>query len=119
MIRYCVSLSIAQVDLFGGTDYGIRLWLKPDRLAKLGLTPADVINSIKEQNVQSPAGKVGAPPAPVENEFTKTLSAPGRLLTTDEFENVIVRQNPDGSVVRVKDVAVPNWDRRTTTHLDD
>ena len=95
---------IAQVDLFGGTDYGMRLWLKPDRLAKLGLTPADVISAIKEQNVQSPAGKVGAPPAPVENEFTKTLSAPGRLLTTDEFENVIVRQNPDGSVVRVKDV---------------
>src|SRR6478672_8099476 len=95
---------IAQVDLFGGTDYGMRLWLKPDRLAKLGLTPADVISSIKEQNVQSPAGKVGAPPAPVENEFTKTLSAPGRLLTTDEFENVIVRQLPDGSVVRIKDV---------------
>ena len=95
---------IAQVDLFGGTDYGMRLWLKPDRLAKLGLTPADVIGSIKEQNVQSPAGKVGAPPAPVSNEFTKTLSAPGRLITTDEFEDVIVRQNPDGSVVRVKDV---------------
>jgi len=95
---------IAQVDLFGGTDYGMRLWLKPDRLAKLGLTPSDVINAVKEQNVQSPAGKVGAPPAPVENEFTKTLSAPGRLLSTDEFENVIIRQSADGSVVRVKDV---------------
>ena len=86
---------IAQVDLFGGTDYGMRLWLKPDRLAKLGLTPGDIISSIKEQNVQSPAGKVGAPPAPETNEFTKTLSAPGRLLTTNEFENVIVRQNQD------------------------
>src|SRR6187455_1241605 len=69
---------IAQVDLFGGTDYGMRLWLKPDKLAKLGLTPADVIAAIKEHNVQSHAGKVGAPPAPVENNFTKTLSAPGR-----------------------------------------
>ncbi len=95
---------IAQVDLFGGTDYGMRMWLKPDRLAKLGLTPADIIGSIKEQNVQSPAGKVGAPPAPVGNDFTKTLSAPGRLITTEEFENIIVRQLPDGSVVRVRDV---------------
>src|SRR5688500_5843993 len=95
---------IAQVDLFGGTDYGMRLWLKPDRLAKLGLTPADVVGSIKEQNVQSPAGKVGAPPAPVGNDFTKTLSAPGRLITTEEFENIIVRQLPDASVVRVRDV---------------
>src|SRR5215203_603047 len=95
---------IAQVDLFGGTDYGMRLWLKPDRLAKLGLTPADVIASIREQNVQSPAGKVGAPPAPVENNFTKTLSAPGRLVTTDEFEDIIIRQSADGAVVRLKDV---------------
>jgi len=95
---------IAQVDLFGGTDYGMRLWLKPDRLAKLGLTPADVIGSIREQNVQSPAGKVGAPPTPEDQQFTKTLSAPGRLITPDEFEAIIVRQNPDGSVVRVKDV---------------
>src|SRR6187431_2841154 len=98
LINYCgINLrdqllripGIAQVDLFGGTDYGMRIWLRPDKLAKLGLTPADVIAAIKEQNLQSPAGKVGAPPAPVENNFTKTLSAPGRLVTTDEFENVI------------------------------
>lgn len=95
---------IAQVDLFGGTDYGMRLWLKPDRLAKLGLTPADVINAIKEQNVQSPAGRVGSPPTPKDQEFTKTLSAPGRLVKAEEFEQIIVRQLPDGSVVRVKDV---------------
>src|SRR5215217_4606153 len=95
---------IAQVDLFGGTDYGMRIWIRPDRLAKLGLTPADVINAIKEQNLQAPAGKVGAPPTPKEQEFTQTLSAPGRLVTPEEFENIIIRQSADGAVVRVKDI---------------
>src|SRR3982750_2614463 len=95
---------IAQVDLFGGTDYGMRIWFKPDRLAKLGLTPADVIGAIKEQNLQAPAGKIGGAPTPKDQEFTTTLSAPGRLVTTEEFENVIVRQTGTGAVVRVKDV---------------
>src|SRR5215212_1376238 len=113
LINYCgINLrdqilripGIAQVDLFGGTDYGMRIWMRPDRLAKLGLTPADVISAIKEQNLQAPAGKVGAPPTPAGQEFTMTLSAPGRLITPDEFENIIVRQSADGSVVRVKDI---------------
>src|SRR5436189_973895 len=65
---------VAQVDLFGGTDYGMRIWMRPDRLAKLGLTPADVIAAIKEQNLQAPAGKVGAPPTPDNQEFTVTLN---------------------------------------------
>src|SRR5499433_3175178 len=95
---------IAQVDLFGGTDYGMRIWMRPDRLAKLGLTPADVITAIKEQNLQAPAGKVGAPPTPEGQEFTMTLSAPGRLITPDEFEDIIIRQAADGSVVRIKDI---------------
>ena len=95
---------IAQVDLFGGTDYGMRVWMRPDRLAKLGLTPADVINAIKEQNLQAPAGKVGAPPTPKEQEFTQTLSAPGRLVTPEEFENIIIRQTGTGAVVRLKDI---------------
>src|SRR5215204_3041106 len=95
---------IAQVDLFGGTDYGMRIWFRPDRMAKLGLTPSDVINAIKEQNLQAPAGKIGAPPTPKEQEFTQTLSAPGRLITPEEFANVIVRQSADGSVVRIKDI---------------
>jgi HAE1 family hydrophobic/amphiphilic exporter-1 len=95
---------IAQVDLFGGTDYGMRVWIKPDRLAKLGLTPSDVISAIKEQNLQAPAGKVGGAPTPADQEFTETLSAPGRLVTPEEFENVIVRQSATGAVVRVKDV---------------
>ena len=95
---------IAQVDLFGGTDYGMRVWIKPDRLAKLGLTPSDVISAIKEQNLQAPAGKVGGAPTPTDQEFTETLSAPGRLITPEEFEDVIVRQSATGAVVRIKDI---------------
>src|SRR3954464_7051368 len=113
LINYCgINLrdqilripGIAQVDLFGGTDYGMRIWIRPDRLAKLGLTPSDVISAIKEQNLQAPAGKVGAPPTPKEQEFTQTLSAPGRLVTPEEFENIIIRQTGTGAVVRLKDI---------------
>src|SRR5499427_770704 len=95
---------IAQVDLFGGTDYGMRVWFKPDMMAKLGLVPADVINAIKEQNIQAPAGKVGGAPTPKDQEMTETVSAPGRLITPEEFENVIVRQTATGAVVRIKDI---------------
>src|SRR3954462_9951271 len=113
LINYCgINLrdqmlripGIAQVDLFGGTDYGMRVWIKPDRLATLGLTPADVIGAIKEQNLQAPAGKIGGAPTPEDQEFTETLSAPGRLVTPEEFENVIVRQSATGAVVRIKDI---------------
>src|SRR5882672_7925908 len=82
---------IAQVDLFGGTDYGLRVWLRPDKLAKLGLTPSDVISAIKEQNLQAPTGRVGAAPTPADQAFTFTVSAPGRLVTAEEFENIIIR----------------------------
>jgi HAE1 family hydrophobic/amphiphilic exporter-1 len=95
---------IAQVDLFGGTDYGLRVWLRPDKLAKLGLTPSDVIASIKEQNLQAPAGRIGAAPAPADQAFTFTVSAPGRLVTTNEFENIIIREAPTGTPVRIRDV---------------
>src|SRR5688572_9490950 len=95
---------IAQVDLFGGTDYGLRVWLRPDKLAKLGLTPSDVVAAIQEQNLQAPAGRIGAAPTPADQAFTFTVSAPGRLVTTQEFENIILRQASTGSVVRVRDV---------------
>jgi HAE1 family hydrophobic/amphiphilic exporter-1 len=113
LINYCgINLrdqllripGIAQVDLFGGTDYGMRIWLGPDKMAKLGLTPSDVISAVKEQNLQAPAGKVGAAPTPKDQMFTNTVSAPGRLITTEEFENVIVRQSAAGEVVRIKDI---------------
>jgi hydrophobe/amphiphile efflux-1 (HAE1) family protein len=95
---------IAQVDLFGGTDYGLRIWLRPDKLAKLGLTPADVISAIKEQNLQAPAGRIGQAPTPADQIFTFTVSAPGRLVTTQEFENIIIREAATGSPVRIRDV---------------
>jgi hydrophobic/amphiphilic exporter-1 (mainly G- bacteria), HAE1 family len=113
LINYCgINLrdqilripGIAQVDLFGGADYGMRIWLRPDRMAQLGLTPSDVISAIKEQNLQAPAGRVGMAPSPKEQEFTYTVSAPGRLVNPDEFENIIIRQTQTGAQIRVKDV---------------
>ncbi len=95
---------IAQVDLFGGTDYGMRVWLDPDRLAKLALTPSDVISAIKEQNLQAPAGKIGGAPSPKDQEFTYTVSAPGRLISATEFENIILRESETGAQIRIKDV---------------
>jgi HAE1 family hydrophobic/amphiphilic exporter-1 len=113
LINYCgINLrdqllripGIAQVDLFGGTDYGMRIWLRPDRLAKLRLTPADVMAAIKEQNLQAPAGRVGMRPSPADQEFTYTVSAPGRLITEDEFANIIIRESETGAQIRIKDV---------------
>src|SRR5512145_2863868 len=113
LINYCgINLrdqllripGIAQVDLFGGTDYGMRIWLRPDRLAKLRLTPADVMAAIKEQNLQAPAGRVGQRPSPKDQEFTYTVSAPGRLITEDEFSNIIIRESETGAQIRIKDV---------------
>src|SRR6195256_3357155 len=113
LINYCgINLrdqllripGIAQVDLFGGTDYGMRVWFKPDMMAKLGLVPADVIAAIKEQNIQAPAGKIGGGPAPKDQGQSEGLNAPGRLVTPEEFENIIVRQTASGAVVRIKDI---------------
>ena len=113
LINYCgINLrdqllripGIAQVDLFGGTDYGMRIWLRPDKLAKLGLTQADVIASIKEQNLQAPAGRIGMAPSPKGQQFTYTVAAPGRLVTTEEFENIIIRGTETGAQVRIRDV---------------
>src|SRR5215813_6087266 len=113
LINYCgINLrdqllripGIAQVDLFGGTDYGMRIWLRPDKMAKLGITPSDVIQSIKEQNLQAPAGRIGMRPSPKDQEFTYTVSAPGRLVTEDEFSNIIIRETETGATIRIKDV---------------
>jgi multidrug efflux pump len=95
---------IAQVDLYGGSEYGMRVWLRPDRLTALGLTPADVISAIKEQNLQAPAGQVGAAPSPPGQEFTYTVKAPGRLVTAEEFDNIILRQTQGGGELRISDV---------------
>ncbi len=113
LINYCgINLrdqllripGIAQVDLFGGTDYGMRIWMDPDKLGKLGITSSDVISAINEQNIQAPAGRVGGAPAPKDQQFTYTVSAPGRLVTPAEFENIIIRQSATGAVVQIKDI---------------
>src|SRR5881628_1297409 len=95
---------IAQVDLFGGTDYGMRIWMRPDKLATLGLTPSDVISSIKEQNLQAPAGRIGGAPSPKDQQFTYTVAAPGRLVTTAEFEDIIIRGTQSAAQVRIRDI---------------
>jgi len=94
---------VAQVDLYGGAEYGMRVWLRPDQLATKGITASDVISAIKEQNLQAPAGKIGDEPAPPGQQFTYTVRAPGRLVTADEFDNIIIRQT-QGGIVRIKDV---------------
>ena len=86
-------------------DYGMRIWLNPDRLTNLDLTVTDVANAIQEQNVQFAAGQIGQAPAPPGQEFQYNLRAKGRLTEVSEFEDIILRTGEDGSIVRVKDVA--------------
>jgi HAE1 family hydrophobic/amphiphilic exporter-1/multidrug efflux pump len=93
------------VQIFGAHDYAMRIWLKPDRMAQLGLTPADVIRAVNEQNAQFAAGKVGQSPSPTNQALVYTITAQGRLTDAKEFERIIVRANPDGSTVRLADVA--------------
>src|SRR5947209_6618785 len=96
---------VGQAGLFGPLDYSLRLWLDPDRLTAFNLTPADVVAAVQSQNVQAALGRVGAAPTPERQQLQLTITTEGRLTRTDEFDNIVVRANPDGSVVRVKDVA--------------
>jgi HAE1 family hydrophobic/amphiphilic exporter-1 len=96
---------IGDIRNLGAADYSMRIWIKPDLLARLGLTVNDLQNAVRAQNVVNPAGQVGAEPAPPGQQLTYTVRAQGRLVEPDEFGNVIVRENPDGSSVRLKDVA--------------
>jgi HAE1 family hydrophobic/amphiphilic exporter-1 len=96
---------VGQASVLGGSDYAMRVWVKPDQLAKLGLTVPDITRAIQEQNVIAPAGQIGGPPAVPGTRFTYQVRTQGRLSTAEEFGNVIIRSNPDGSQVRIKDVA--------------
>ncbi len=96
---------VGQVLLFGAAQYAMRVWVRPDTLAKLQITVTEVMNAIKAQNVVNPAGQVGAEPAPPGQEFTYTVTAQGRLIDAEQFGDIIVRANPDGSIVRLADVA--------------
>ncbi len=95
---------IASVTVFGAGQYAMRLWVKPDQLAKLNLTVPEIVDAIKKQNTVNPAGQVGAEPAPEGIEYTYAIRAQGRLETPEEFEQIVVRANPDGSLVRLKEV---------------
>ena len=99
------SPGIGNVQVFGAGQYAMRLWVKPDQLAKLGVTVPDIVSAIQAQNTVNPAGKAGGEPAPKGQEFTYSVLAQGRLVSPDEFGQIVVRETPDGGTVRVRDVA--------------
>jgi HAE1 family hydrophobic/amphiphilic exporter-1 len=96
---------VGQVINFGLSEYSMRIWVKPDKLARLGLTVPDLVRAVQQQSAVNPAGRVGAEPAPPGQQLTYTVRAQGRLVTPEEFGAVVLRINPEGSIVRLRDVA--------------
>ncbi|MCQ4308519.1 efflux RND transporter permease subunit [Pseudomonas stutzeri] len=96
---------IGDVQLFGMGNYSLRVWLDPNKVASRNLTASDVVNAIREQNRQVAAGSLGAPPAPGATDFQLSINTQGRLVTEEEFENIIVRAGEDGSITRLRDIA--------------
>src|SRR5467141_3143550 len=96
---------IGSVQIFGAGQYAMRLWVKPDQLAKLAITVPEIVSAIQSQNTVNPAGQVGSEPAPKGQEFTYSVRARGRLSSPEEFGQIVVLENPIGGVVRLKDVA--------------
>ena len=96
---------VGNVSQFGAKDYGMRVWLSPERLTALNLTTSDVSTAIRSQNIQASAGQIGAAPFNDTQQFQYTLQAKGRLSSVDEFEEIIIRANPDGSFLRLRDIA--------------
>ncbi|MGL5513203.1 MAG: efflux RND transporter permease subunit, partial [Sporomusa sp.] len=102
-----------------GSDFAMRIWLKPDKMAQLGVTAADISTAIESQNIQAPAGGIGKSPAPTGQEFEYTVQVQGRLIQQEEFENIIVRSLSDGSSIKVKDVATVELESRSFSfHAD-
>src|SRR5271156_380952 len=99
------SPGIGNVQEFGAGQYAMRLWVKPDTLSKLGVTVPEIVRAIQAQNTVNPAGKAGGEPAPKGQEFTYSVLAQGRLLSPEEFGQIVVRETPDGGTVRVRDLA--------------
>ncbi len=96
---------IASVTVFGAGQYAMRFWVRPDQLAKLNITIPEIVDAIQKQNTVNPSGQVGAEPAPPGQEYTYAIRSQGRLQDPQEFEQIVLRANPDGSLVRLKDVA--------------
>lgn len=99
------SPGIGNVQVFGAGQYAMRMWVKPDQLAKLGVTVPEIVSAIQAQNTVNPAGKAGGEPAPKGTEFTYAVLAQSRLVSPEEFGAIVVRETPDGGTVRVRDVA--------------
>ena len=96
---------VGEAQAFGGGDYAMRLWLDPDKVASRGLTASDVLRAVREQNVQVSAGQLGAEPMPNGSDFLLSINAKGRLQTTEEFGNIVLKAGADGEIVRLADVA--------------
>ncbi|MGH7087612.1 MAG: efflux RND transporter permease subunit, partial [Stellaceae bacterium] len=96
---------VGEVSLFGRLNYSMRIWFDTQRLTSLNLSPSDIISAIQAQNVQAPVGRIGARPVPNNQQFQLNVQTQGRLTTPEQFGNIVLRANPDGSVLRVKDVA--------------
>jgi multidrug efflux pump subunit AcrB len=96
---------VGDANLFGASDYSMRIWLKPDKVAQYNLTPSDIAASIREQNAQFAAGRFGEEPMAGVQAFTFSVTTPGRLAAPREFENIILRSEPNGGALRLKDVA--------------
>jgi HAE1 family hydrophobic/amphiphilic exporter-1 len=96
---------ISQVNIYGAGPYAMRIWVNPDRLAGLGVTVSDITNAVKAQNKVNPAGQIGGEPVPSGQVYTYNVRAPGRLPTAEEFDAIVVRAQPDGSVLHLHDVA--------------
>jgi len=96
---------IGRVDILGAANYSMRIWIKPDRLASLGITVPEILAAINEQNVIVPGGKFGAEPSPPGTEFTYTVRLPERFNSAESFEEIVVRTLSDGSQVKIKDIA--------------
>ena len=96
---------IGNIQVFGAGQYAMRLWVKPDQLSKLGITVPEVVSAIQAQNTVNPAGQVGGAPAPKGQEYTYSVRAKGRLTSPEEFGDIVVRESPNGGIVRLRDVA--------------
>ena len=96
---------VGRVNVLGASDYSMRIWVKPDRLAQTGITVPEIINAIRQQNVVVPGGKFGAEPAPPGTEFTYSVRMPERLVSEQEFGDIVIRTTTEGSQVRIRDVA--------------
>jgi HAE1 family hydrophobic/amphiphilic exporter-1 len=96
---------IASVTVFGAGQYAMRCWVRPDKLAKMGVTVPEIVKAVQTQNTVNPAGQIGGEPVPKGQEFTYAVLAQGRLPSPEEFGQIVIRANPDGSILRLKDVA--------------